>query len=167
MTEPSRLAFGVSPGRALRGSYRGTERDIAPKVRQELGKTHRLHCGEGGIEAACGERLRLGQSAGLDHLNEPGIACCVKLLSRRHEKDCPEPISGVRSCLLLPSPDGHSGRSHHLKGANEPLLVSGKQPLCSCGIEPRQPLAKPNAAQRPMKLGRLLPDFRRNVGNRR
>ena len=68
------MAFGVSPGGALRCSYRGTERDIAPQVRQEFGKTHRLHCGEAGIEAACGERLCLGQSAGLDHLNEPGIA---------------------------------------------------------------------------------------------
>ena len=161
MTEPGHLAFGVSPGGALRRSYRGPERDIAPQVRQELGKTHRLHCGEAGIEAAYGNRLRLGQSARFDHLNEPGIAGCVKPLSRRREQDCPEPISRFRFRLSLPSPDGHSGRSHHLKGAYEPLFVSGKQPLCSRRIEPGQPLAKPNAAQRPMKLDRLLPDLRR------
>ena len=61
------------------------EWEIAPQVRQELGKTHRLHRGEAGIEAACGERLRLGQRAGLDHLNEPGIARCVKPPSRRRQ----------------------------------------------------------------------------------
>jgi hypothetical protein len=167
MPEPGHLAFGVSPGGALRCRYRGIERDIAPQVRQEFGKTHRLHCREAGIEAACGERLRLRQCAGLDHLNESSIARCVKPLSRRRQQDCPELIGGFRFCLLLPSPDGHSGRSHHLKGADEPLFVSGGQPLCSCRIEPCQLLAKPDAAQRLMKLDRLLPDLGGDVRNRR
>ena len=158
------MAFGVSSGGALRSSDRGAERDIAPEVGQELGKTHRLHCGEAGIEAAYFNRLCLGQSAGLDHLNEPGITRGVKPLSRRREQDCPEPVSEFRFRLLLPSPDRHSGRPHHLKGTHEPLFVSGEQPLCSGWIEPGQPLTKSNAAQHPMKLDRLLPyllgDFR-------
>ena len=161
------MAFGVSPGGALRRSYRGPERDIALQIRQELGKTHRLHCGEAGIEAAYFNRLCLGQSAGLDHLIEPGIARCVKPLSRRREQDCPEPVSGFRFRLLPPSPDGDSGRSHHLKGTYEPLFVPGEQPLCTRRIEPGQPFAKPNAAQRPMKLDRLLPDFGGDLRNRR
>ncbi len=161
------MAFGVSPRGALRCSYRGIERDIAPQVRQEFGKTQRLHRGEAGIEAACGERLCFGKSAGLDHLNEPGIAGCVKPLARRREQDCSEPISGFRFCLSLPRVDGHPGRSHHLEGADEPLFVSGEQPLCGYWIDPGQPLAKVNAAQRPMKLDRLLPDLRGDVRNRR
>ena len=167
MTEPSHLALGVSPGGALGCSYSGIEWDIAPQVRKELGKAHRLHCGEAGIETAYVNRLCLGQSAGLDHLNEPGIARCVKPLSRRREQDCPEPVSGFRFRLLLPSPDGDSGRAHHLKGAYEPLFVSGEQPLCSCRIEPGQPLTKSNAAELPVKLDRLLPDFGGDFRNRR
>ena len=166
MTEPSHLALGVSPGGALRCRDRGIERDIAPQVRQELGKTHCLHCGEAGIEAAYGNRLCLGQGARFDHLNEPGIAGCVKPLSRRREQDCPEPINRFRFCLLLPSPDGHSGGSHYLKGADEPLFISGEEPLCSLRIEPGKPFAKPDPAQRPMKPDRLLPDLRGDVRDR-
>ncbi len=77
------MTFGVSPGGALRCSYGRIEREIAPQISKELGKTHRLHRREAGVEAACGERLGLGQSAGLDHLNEPGVARCVKPPSRR------------------------------------------------------------------------------------
>ncbi len=47
------------------------------------------------------------------------------------------------------------------------MFVSGKQPLCSRRIEPAEPLAKPDAAQRPMKLDRLLPDLRGDVRDRR
>jgi len=94
MTEPGHLTFGISPCGALRCSYGRIEWEIAPQVRQELGKTHRLHRGEAEIEAACGERLRLGQRAGLDHLNEPGIARSIKPLSRRREQDRSEPICG-------------------------------------------------------------------------
>jgi len=167
MTEPGHLAFGVSPGGALRCRDRGIERDIAPQVRQELGKTHRLHRGEAWIEAASRERLSLGQSARLDHLKEPRVACGIKPVARWREQDCPEAVSGVRFCLLLPTPDCHSGRSHHFKGADEALFVSGEQPLRSRRIEPGKPLAKPNAAQRAMKLDRLLPDLRGNLRNRR
>src|SRR5271163_467249 len=105
MTKPSHLAFGISPRGALRCSYGGTEGDIAPQVREEFGKTHRLHRGEAGIESASGECFRLVQSTGLDHLNEPGIARGVKSLSRWREQDCPEPIGRSGFCLLLPGPN--------------------------------------------------------------
>ena len=167
MPKPSHLAFRVSPGGALGCSYRGIERNIALQVRQKFGKTHRLHRGKAWIEAASRERLSLGQSAGLDHLKEPRVACGIKPVARWREQDCPEPIGRFRFCLLLPSPDGHSGRPHHLKGADKPLFVSGKQPLCSCRIEAGEPLAKRNAAQRPIKLDRLLPDLRGDVRDRR
>lgn len=167
MTEPSHLALGVSPGGALRGSYRQTERDVAAQVREEFGKAHGLHCREAWIEAACGERLHLGKSAGLDHLSEPGIACGIKPVARRREQDCPEAVCRRRFCLLLPRPDCHAGRSHHLEGADEALLVAGEQPLRSRRVEPFQPLAKSAAAQRPMKLDCLLPDLGGDVRNRR
>ena len=96
MPEPGHLAFGVSPGGALRSSYRGIERDIAPQVSEEFGKTHRLHCREAGIEPACGERLRLSQSTGLDHLKEPGIARRIKPVARRCEQNSPEAVCGFR-----------------------------------------------------------------------
>lgn len=161
------MAFGVSPGGALRCSYRGIERDIAPQVSQEFGKAERLHCGETGIETASCEGRSFGQSAGLDHLKEPRIARRVKPLSRWREKDCPEPICVLRFCLVLPSPDGYPGRPHYLEGADEPLFVSWEQSLCSCRIEPSQPLAKLDAAQRPMNLVRLLLDLRGDLRNRR
>src|SRR3984893_15169507 len=156
MTEPSHLALGVSPGSALRCRDRGIERDIAPQVRQELGKTHRLHRREAWIEAPSRERLSLRQSARLDHLKESRVACGIKPVARWREQDCPEAVSGVRICLLPPTPDCHPGRSNNLKGADEALFVPGEHPLRSRRIEPGKPLAKPNAAHRPMKLDRLL-----------
>src|SRR5438132_11656110 len=135
MTKPGRLTLGVSAGRTLRRGKRRIEWDIAPQVSQKFGQTDRLHCREAGIEAACGECRRLGQSARLDHLNEPGIAGGVKAVSRRREQYRPEAVSGFGSCLLLPSTEGYSSRSHHFKGADEPLLVSGEQTLRSRRIE--------------------------------
>ena len=64
MTEPGHLAFGVSPGGALRSTYRSIERDIAPEVSQKFGNTHRLHSGKAGVETTCGKRLHLGKSPG-------------------------------------------------------------------------------------------------------
>src|ERR1700760_1264821 len=77
VSKPGRLALGVSSGGTLRCAYRGAERKIAAQIRHEFRKTDRFHCGEAGIEATCGKRGRFGQSAALDHLNEPGIARCI------------------------------------------------------------------------------------------
>ena len=167
MTKPSHLTLGVSAGGALRRCKRRTEWDIATQVSQKFGQADRLHCREAGIDAACGECRRLGKSARLDHLNEPGIAGGVKAVSRRREQYRPEAVSGFGCCLLLPSTDGYSSRSHHFKGADEPLFVSGKQTLRGRRIEPGEPLAKRGAAQHPMKFDRLLPDLRGDFWNRR
>jgi len=62
------------------------------QVAQEFGKPNHLHRRQIGIEAAAGERCRLGERVCFEHLHETGVASGIKPLSRRHEQDRGEPI---------------------------------------------------------------------------
>jgi len=67
----------------------------------------------------------------------------------------------------LPHRERDSGGADDLVGPYKTLPVSGEEALRAERIEPSQPFAKPNTAQKPMELESLLPDGRGDFGNRR
>lgn len=67
----------------------------------------------------------------------------------------------------LPRRKRDAGGADDLIGAYETLPVSGEEALGAGGVEPRQPFAKPNAAQKPMEIESLLSDALGDFGNRR
>ena len=168
MTEPGHLAFGVSPGGALRcrlSRYRaefrlvgrtGAREDLPLSSRGGRDRDRRRRAPSPRRE----RRLRASRM-------KPGIASRYKSVSRRLAARSSRSDKRLPIPWLLPSPDGHSGGSHHLEGADQPLAVAGDSRSCGLRIKPRQALAKGRAAQRPMKLDRLLPNLLRDVRNRR
>ena len=66
----------------------------------------------------------------------------------------------------LPCRKRDAGGSDDLVGAHETLAVSGEEALGAGRVEPPQPFAKPNAAQKPMKIESLLSDSLGDFGNR-
>ena len=67
----------------------------------------------------------------------------------------------------LPRRERDAGGSDDLVGAHETLPVTGGKAPGAGGVEPRQLFAKPNAAQIPIELERLLPDSLGDCRNRR
>jgi len=61
----------------------------------------------------------------------------------------------------LPRRKRDAGGTDDLVGPDEALLVCWKEALGAGGVEPRQPLAKPRAAQKSMEIESLLSD---NIG---
>src|SRR5712671_3462232 len=167
MAKPGGLAFRVAARGALRGGDRSVELHLAPQVGQEFGKAHCLHCRQIGIDTAGGECHRLGERSRLDHPGEARVAGGIKPVSRRGEQYRPEAVSRWTTCSLLPIRDRYTGGPHHLKGADQPLLVSGKKSLGSGRIELREPLVKPGAAQRAMERDGFPSDLLGNFRNRR
>jgi hypothetical protein len=167
MAKPGDLTFCVAARGLLRGDDRIVELHLAPPVRQEFGQAHCLHRREVGIDTAGGERRRLGERPRLDHPGEAGVAGGIKPVSRRGEQYSPKATGRWATCSPLPIPDRHAGGPHHLKGADQPLLVSWEKALGSGRIELRQPLVKPGAAQSAMEPGGFTPDLLGNFRNRR
>ena len=167
MAKPGDLAFRVAPRGTLRGGDRIVELHLAPQVRQEFGKAHCLHRRQVGIETTGGERHHFGERPRRDHPGEARVAGGIKPVSWRGEQYRPEAVSRWTTCSLLPIRDRYTGGPHHLKGADQPLLVSGKKSLGSGRIELRQPLVKPGAAQRAMERDGFPSDLLGNFRNRR
>jgi hypothetical protein len=167
MTKPGHLTFRVAARGALRRGDRFVELRFAPQVRQEFWNAHRLHRRQVGIDTAGGERRRLGERPRLDHPGEAGVAGGIKPVSRRGEQYSPKATGRWATCSPLPIPDWHAGGPHHLKGADQPLLVSGEKSLGSGRIELRQPLVEPGVAQSAMEPGGFTPDLLGNFRNRR
>lgn len=167
MAKPRHLTLRVAARGALRGDDRIVELNLAPQVRQEFGKAHRLHCRQVGIKTAGGQRRRLAECARLDHPGETRVAGGIKPVPRRGEQYRPKAVGLWASCSLLPIPDRYAGGPYHLKGADQPLLVSREESLGSGRIELRQPLAKRHTAQSAMERDRFLPDLLGNFRNRR
>ena len=67
----------------------------------------------------------------------------------------------------MPCCERDAGGADDLVGAHETLPVSGKETLGAGRVEPRQPLAKPDAAQKPMEIESLLSNSLGYFGNGR
>ena len=67
----------------------------------------------------------------------------------------------------LPRCERDSGGADDLVGPHETLPVSGEEAMGTGRVEPRQPFAKPNATQKPMKIESLLSDSLGDFGDRR
>jgi hypothetical protein len=67
----------------------------------------------------------------------------------------------------LPRRKRHAGGADDLVGPHEALPVSGEKTLRAGRVEPRQLFPKPGAAEKPMKLERLLPDSLGDFRDRR
>ena len=67
----------------------------------------------------------------------------------------------------LPRRKRHAGGADDLVGPHEALPVSREKTLRTGRVEPCQLFAKPDTAEKPMELARLLPDLLGNFGNRR
>ena len=65
----------------------------------------------------------------------------------------------------LPRRKRDAGGADDLVGPDETLPVCGKEALGAGGVEPRQTLAKPRAAQKPMEIESLLSDNFGYFGN--
>jgi hypothetical protein len=85
MAKPCHLAFGISPGRALRRHDRSFERHLAVQIAQEFAQPDRLHRGQIGIKTTTGERCRLVERVCFDHPYETDVAGGIEPLARRHE----------------------------------------------------------------------------------
>ena len=167
MAKPSHLAFRIAARCALRRGDRLAEQRLAPQMGQELREADGLHRRQVRIETAGGERCRLGERTGLDHPREAHIAGGIKLVPRRREQYCAKAITLRPTWPLLPYPQCYASSPNHLKGADQPLLVSGKETPCSHPVELCQPLAKPDTAQSAMKSDRFLSDLLGNFRYRR
>ena len=67
----------------------------------------------------------------------------------------------------LPRREWDPGAADDLVGPHEALPVSGEETLRAFRVEPRQVVAKPDAAQVPMELESFLPDSFGDFRNRR
>src|SRR5215831_2758781 len=135
VTEPRHLAFRVAARSALRRIYCRIEGDFLAKVGQEFGEAHGLHHRELGIETPCGDPRRFVDGPGLDHARKACVAGGVKRLSRRREQDRADAEAWLRYPLLLPLADRDAGGPRHFESANEPLLVTRRQPSGGRRIE--------------------------------
>ncbi len=148
MAEPSHLSLRIAPRRALRGSDRFRERDLAAQMAYQIGQPDGLHRRQTGIEAATRKRRGLGERTSLDHCGKARAAGGVEPVARRHQQNRFKAVGRLRMAPAAPRADRDPGGAHHLIGAHQALAICGVKPAGGIGIEPRQLLAKRRPAQR-------------------